>query len=284
MFFLIAVTCRANDVEVYGESQSVRFDTLQTLSDELSQIKLQLQEEQKKKEIDQIWKRRKYWKIGYDNSSYNRTDGEPMTWKTDYAVFLENGRTVYFHSKPVGRMIKFGLDYGFMNLGYAKLKLKSIGVASESPSESGLGSVNNPNGFDEIVSEDPSGSIFSLMGINLGMHKFDYSVHVGPSVSINPWKHLIVSAYFHAMPTASGILEDETFSYGFSCAMSAGLSVSYKLISFGVEGLWSTIKYKQASFDEEDEEDDYEGDFNLFTTKDFKLKQKGPRFYIAFRF
>ena len=116
------------------------------------------------------------------------------------------------------------------------------------------------------------------------MHKFDYSVHVGPSVSINPWKHLIVAAYFHAMPTASGILEDETFSYGFSCAMSAGLSVSYKLISFGVEGLWSTTKYKQASFDEEDEEDDYEGDFNLFTTKDFKLKQKGPRFYIAFRF
>lgn len=284
MFFLMAVTCRANDVEMYGESQSVKFDTLQTLSDELSQIKLQLQEEQKKKEIDQIWKRRKYWKIGFDNSSFNRTDGEPMTWKTDYAFFLQNGRTVYFHSKPVGGRVKFGLDYGFMNMGYAKLKLKSIDVASESPSESGSGSVNNPNGFDEIVSDDPSSSFLSLMGIDLGMQKIDYSIHLGPSVNVNPWKHLIVSAYFHVMPTASGILENESFSYGFSCGMSAGLSVSYKLISFGVEGLWSTTKYKQASFDEEDEEDDYEGEFNLFNTKNFKLKQKGPRFYIAFRF
>lgn len=284
MFFLMAVTCRANDVEMYGESQSVRFDTLQTLSDELSQIKLQLQEEQKKKEIDQIWKRRKYWKIGFDNSSFNRTDGEPMTWKTDYAFFLQNGRTVYFHSKPVGGRVKFGLDYGFMNMGYAKLKLKSIDVASESPSESGSGSVNNPNGFDEIVSDDPSNSFLSLMGIDLGMQKIDYSVHLGPSVNVNPWKHLIVSAYFHVMPTASGILENESFSYGFSCGMSAGLSVSYKLISFGVEGLWSTTKYKQASFDEEDMDEDYEGEFNLFNTRNFKLKQKGPRFYIAFRF
>lgn len=284
MFFLMAVTCRANDVEMYGESQSVKFDTLQTLSDELSQIKLQLQEEQKKKEIDQIWKRRKYWKIGFDNSSFNRTDGEPMTWKTDYAFFLQNGRTVYFHSKPVGGRVKFGLDYGFMNMGYAKLKLKSIDVASESPSESGSGSVNNPNGFDEIVSDDPSSSFLSLMGIDLGMQKIDYSIHLGPSVNVNPWKHLIVSAYFHVMPTASGILENESFSYGFSCGMSAGLSVSYKLISFGVEGLWSTTKYKQASFDEEDMDEDYEGEFNLFNTKNFKLKQKGPRFYIAFRF
>lgn len=284
MFFLMAVTCRANDVEMYGESQSMKFDTLQTLSDELSQIKLQLQEEQKKKEIDQIWKRRKYWKIGFDNSSFNRTDGEPMTWKTDYAFFLQNGRTVYFHSKPVGGRVKFGLDYGFMNMGYAKLKLKSIDVASESPSESGSGSVNNPNGFDEIVSDDPSSSFLSLMGIDLGMQKIDYSIHLGPSVNVNPWKHLIVSAYFHVMPTASGILENESFSYGFSCGMSAGLSVSYKLISFGVEGLWSTTKYKQASFDEEDMDEDYEGEFNLFNTKNFKLKQKGPRFYIAFRF
>lgn len=284
MFFLMAVTCRANDVEMYGESQSVKFDTLQTLSDELSQIKLQLQEEQKKKEIDQIWKRRKYWKIGFDNSSFNRTDGEPMTWKTDYAFFLQNGRTVYFHSKPVGGRVKFGLDYGFMNMGYAKLKLKSIDVASGSPSESGAGSVNNPNGFDEIVSDDPSSSFLSLMGIDLGMQKIDYGVHLGPSVNVNPWKHLIVSAYFHVMPTASGILENESFSYGFSCGMSAGLSVSYKVISFGVEGLWSTTKYKQASFDEEDMDEDYEGEFNLFNTKNFKLKQKGPRFYFAFRF
>lgn len=80
-----------------------------------------------------------------------------------------------------------------------------------------------------------------------------------------------------------GIVENDKFSYGFGCAMSAGVSVSYKLISVGVEGLWSTIKYKQPSFDEDDD-DGSEENGGIFNTKDFKLKQKGPRFYIALRF
>ena len=96
----------------------------------------------------------------------------------------------------------------------------------------------------------------------------------------------IVAAYFHALPTASGILENDSFSYGFGCALSAGASVSYKAISVGVEGVWSSIKYKQASFedDEDDESSSGEGSADLFGTKDFRLKQKGPRFYIALRF
>ena len=67
--------------------------------------------------------------------------------------------------------------------------------------------------------------------------------------------------------------------------MSVGVSVSYKAISVGVEGLWSTIKYKEVIFDDE-EGDEYssEEDKSQFGTKDFKLKQKGPRFYIAIRF
>lgn len=76
------------------------------------------------------------------------------------------------------------------------------------------------------------------------------------------------------------ILENDKFSYGFGCAMAAGGSISYKAISVGVEGSWSTIKYKQASFDDEDSE----GEGGVFDTEDFKLKQKGPRFYIALNF
>ncbi|MGN0234539.1 MAG: hypothetical protein ACI4B5_08985 [Bacteroidaceae bacterium] len=286
LFILMFSVIHAQDIRTdsIGNNSQTPSERIDSLSNELSQIRSYLSDEEKKKETDRIWKRRKYWKIGFDNPSIERTDGESMTWKTDFSVFLQRGKTAYLHSKPIGGMVKFGIDYGFMDLGYAKLKLKTYGSVDASPSEAGTTSGSNSDGFDEIVSEDPSGSIFSMMGIDLGMHKFDYSMHVGPSISINPWKHLIVAAYFHAMPTASGILENESFSYGFACAMSAGLSVSYKVISVGVEGVWSAIKYKQASFDEEDIEDDYEGDFNLFNTKDFKLKQKGPRFYIAFRF
>lgn len=263
-------------------SHGGRADSLQILSDELAQIKSDLDTERRNKQMESVWKRKKYWKVGLGNPDIERTDGEQMSWDTEFSVFLQRGRTVYFHSKPIAGMVKIGLDYGLMDLSYAKLKLKTTGTTGSS-STSGSGTGASGDGFDDIVSADPSGSMADLLGIDLGMHKFEYGVHVGPSVSINPWNHLVVAAYFHLMPTASGILENDQFSYGFGCAMSAGVSVAYKAISVGVEGLWSTIKYKQASFDDDDE-DEGDGDLNLFTTKDFKLKQKGPRFYLAIRF
>lgn len=263
-------------------SHGGRADSLQILSDELAQIKSDLDTERRNKQMESVWKRKKYWKVGLSNPDIERTDGEEMSWDTELSVFLQRGRTVYFHSKPIAGMVKIGLDYGLMDLSYAKLKLKTTGTTGSS-STSGSGTGASGDGFDDIVSADPSGSMADLLGIDLGMHKFEYGVHVGPSVSINPWNHLVVAAYFHLMPTASGILENDQFSYGFGCAMSAGISVAYKAISVGVEGLWSTIKYKQASFDDDDE-DEGDGDLNLFTTKDFKLKQKGPRFYLAIRF
>ena len=56
------------------------------------------------------------------------------------------------------------------------------------------------------------------------MHKIDYALHVGPSISVNPWNKLIATAYFHVMPTASSIIQNDNFSYGFGCMMAAGVS------------------------------------------------------------
>lgn len=261
------------------QKRNEQTDSLKVLTSELAQIKSKLDNVEKESYYEKVWKRKKYWKFGFSNPSIERTDGNAMTWETEFAFTLQRGKTLYFHSKPLWGMVKFGLDYGFMDLGYAKLKLKTAESTGNIPSTPG----SNPNGgFDDIISDDPSGSVISALGVDLGMHKIDYSLHVGPSISVNPWNHLIVAAYFHVMPTASGILENDTFSYGFGCATSAGVSISYKVISVGVEGIWNTIKYKQASFD--DEEDDGKDDVNLFNTKDFKLKQNGPRFYIALRF
>lgn len=262
-------------------SQSVKNNSQQPLSDEVSQIKARLDNIENEQHLEKVWKHRKYWKIGMANPNIERTDGEPMAWKTDFSFFIQRGKTVYLHSKPIANMVKIGLDYGFIDLSYAKLKLKTSDFDDASSStNTGTG---NANGFDDIVSDDPNG-YFSDFGIDLGMHKFDYALHIGPSVSVNPWNSLIVSAYFHVRPTASGIVENDCFSYGFGCATAAGLSVSYKSLSVGIEGLWSTIKYTQTSFDDEEEIDIEEGLDNLFSQKEFKLKQKGPRFYVSFKF
>lgn len=285
LLFLLLSVVRAQDVKTnsndgsYG-SGSEKIDSLHILAGEVSRLKAQLASDEAKRQYDKVWKRKKYLKLGLSNPSIERTDGEAMAWKTDFAVFLQMGRTAYLHSKPVWGMVKFGIDYGFADISYAKLKLKTVGSGEGSTFIPGTSGGSNPDGFDEIVSDEPSGSVASLMGIDLGMHKFEYGLHVGPSISVNPWKGLIVTGYFHAMPTMSGILENDKFSYGFGCAMAAGGSISYKAISIGVEGLWSTIKYKQASFDDEDSD----GEGSVFDTEDFKLKQKGPRFYIALKF
>jgi hypothetical protein len=88
------------------------------------------------------------------------------------------------------------------------------------------------------------------------------------------------------MPTISGILENDNFSVGWGIGMSAGVSVAYKAISLGFEGLWCNTKYTQMDFDEDEsdgEEPDHE-EYNIFNTKSYKLKQTAPRFYIAFKF
>lgn len=230
-------------------------------------------------------KRRKYWKIGITSPNLERTDGEEMKWKTKGSFFIQKGRTSYLHSKPIAGMIKFGIDYGFIDVTYSKLELKEISYSGESGTRAS-------DGFDDIVSGDPDGDIgiSELTGIDLGMHKIDYALHVGPSISVNPWNKLIATAYFHVMPTASSIIQNDNFSYGFGCMMAAGVSVAYKAISLGVEGVWGKIKYTQTDFGgDEDEEEGYDSDnsedksASLFNTEKFTLKQSGIRAYIAFR-
>ncbi len=254
------------------DQEPVDSTNVKSQNEDLANLQSRLDEVEKEQHYKKVWNRKKYFKVGLDLSDIKRTDGTPMAWDTQFAAFIQLGKTLYFHSKPIAGMIKFGLDYSFLNLGYAKLKLNSIGNETSIPDTSG----DSNDGFGDIVADDPStGSL--LNGINLGMHKFEYGWHVGPSISINPWNHIIVAAYFHAMPMFSGILENKKFSYGFGCAMMAGASVSYKLISVGVEGIWDKIKYHQKSFEELDDD-------NIFSSQKFKLKQGGPRVYVALRF
>lgn len=287
LMFTAAQSQEVKTDSVSGElnTRNEQADSLKALTSELAQIKSRLDNVEQEQLYEKVWKRKKYWKLGIGAPNIERTDGQPMTWDSEFSFFIQRGRTIYFHSKPLWGMVKIGLDYGFMDLSYTKLKLKTGGPLTSATSTQETTSMADPDdGFAPIVSDEPSGSLGSFLDIDLGMHKIDYGLHVGPSVSVNPWNHLIVTAYFHVMPTASVIVENDAFSFAGGCAMSAGVSVSYKALSVGVEGVWSNLKYKQASFDDDDEDGDSEESENLFQTKSFKLKQKGPRFYIAFRF
>lgn len=277
----------ANDTVTTSNSAAI-----DSMSQRLSEMETYIAQKDKEDYQNEVWSKKKYWKIGMASPKIKRTDGEEMDWKTEFSIFLQRGKTIYLHKKPIAGMIKFGIDWGIGDINYSKLKLKSVKIeADDDNTRASMAKANTSEGFDDIVSGDPNGNMLSAMGVNLGMHKIDYSLHVGPSISINPWKKLIATAYFHVRPTASGIIQNDSFAYGFGCATAAGVSVAYNALSLGIEGVWSTIKYTQSSFDDDDDEDDYSSSYDdsdddnksIFDTEKFKLKQSGIRFYLAFR-
>lgn len=238
-------------------------------------------------QLEKRWNRKKCWNIGYSVPTLERRDGTFMDWEADYAVSVKNVRSLYFHKKPLGGMVKIGLDYSLLDITYSKLQLKHIeGVAAGEdtslPSDPSAPSVSD--GFDEIVSEDPSGSVLGLLGFNLGMHKLDQNFSVGPRITVNPIDHLMVGVYFHGGFTASGILENDNFSYGFGHTLASGLCVSYKVIGVGFEYLWGKVKYNQIDFEEMEIDGNNFSYSEMFSSESFSLKHKGPRFYVSFRF
>lgn len=284
-FTAIAMSASAASVQTYSaSSDSVLTQPVDTLSEKLAQMENRVNTLEKEQNYTKVWKRKKYWKFGITQPNLERTDGEAMTWKTNGSFFVQQGRTAYLHAKPIAGLIKIGIDYGFFDFTYTKLKLNEMAAEKQTGTRAS-------DGFDDIVSGDPDGDIgiSELTGIDLGMHKIDYGLHVGPSVSVNPWNKLIATAYFHVMPTASCVIQNDNFSYGFGCMMAAGVSVAYKAISLGVEGVWGKVKYTQTDFSgDEDEDNDYdssdeEDNASYFNTEKFTLKQSGIRAYIAFR-
>ena len=277
-------TTTNDPIATVATDQNTTVEPADTLREKLAQMESRMASMEQEQEMQKTWKRRKYWKIGITSPNLERTDGEEMKWKTNGSFFIQKGRTSYLHSKPIAGMIKFGIDYGFLDFTYSKLELKEVAYSNESGTRAS-------DGFDDIVSGDPNGDIgiSELTGIDLGMHKIDYGLHVGPSISVNPWNKLIATAYFHVMPTASCVIQNDNFSYGFGCMMAAGVSVAYKVISLGVEGVWGKVKYTQTDFSgDEDEDNDYdssdeEDNASYFNTEKFTLKQSGIRAYIAFR-
>ena len=277
-----AFTATAQYIDPEAEDvDSVAVEVVEELPTVVEEPKSEINYDQ----LEKRWNRKKCWNIGYSVPTLERRDGTFMDWEADYAVSVKNVRSLYFHKKPLGGMVKIGLDYSFLDITYSKLQLKHIeGVAAGEdtsfPSDPSAPSVSD--GFDEIVSEDPSGSVLDLLGFNLGMHKLDQTFSVGPRITVNPIDHLMVGVYFHGGFTLSGIFENDNFSYGFGHTLASGLCVSYKVIGVGFEYLWGKVKYNQVDFEEID--GDNFSFSEMFSSESFSLKHKGPKFYVSFRF
>lgn len=239
--------------QVTLQDQAEKIDSLQRVIDDLnSQLTTQ-------KKIERVWEgRAKYFNISYVNQKLIFKDFDVPDLKNDFGVALSWGKTYYLHKKPLLGMLKFGLDWSWVDLNYAKYTIVEPGY------------------------EGPEGQHYESN--ETGGHQLEYGMQFGPSVTINPIQDLKVSLYFRLTPSFSGMYMSDGFNYNYATFYNFGGAIAWRVISLGVEGRWGSAKYNEFA-PEVTDEGFLEGDSSYEEgPSKTKLKTSSVRFYIGFRF
>ncbi len=233
------------------------------------------QEVEPAKEVKEFRGRRGYFNIGYAWEKLEAADF-PSENESEMAFFLTWGKTFYLHKKPIANMLKIGLDFTWTDITYAKYEVENL--------------------VEE--SSDFMGVTFPTFYVEKSdMHRMDYGMHLGPSVTVNPVSALCVNAYFRYAPTFAMSMSHSDggwdMGYGYASLFVTGAAVSYKAISLGIEYRFGSTKMNILSMDPDDlGYDDMEdiggvGDVigEIFSSAEkTKYKLKDLRLYLSFRF
>ena len=262
-----------------GDSLTMLVDSLQR---EVRMLKSAGQELEEDALNRKIWNdRAKYFNISYVSQSLTQKDVNG-TWRSSYGLALTNGRTYYLHKKPILGMIKFGIDWSFFDINFAKYEDK-FGFFGDGYG-SGYGDYGDGGHY-----YDPSGAGTAEDAVageeTEDMYQAEVGMSVGPSVTINPVDELKANIYFRVTPSMSMLYAAEEFSTSYGTFFSFGGSVAWKAISLGLEGRWGNVKY-DSMFDLGDLDDLADGDDYSSSGDEPSAKWKvgSMRFYVSLRF
>lgn len=214
--------------------------------------------DEKEKRMKNVWKR--YSKYNYLAYGMQTLKSSSKSIDSDYAFTYLYGRTYYLHKKPIAGLIKFGIDWNFIDVNFAQYP--------DFPAVS--------SGTTETDTEQAD---YSMMQIEYGMG-------IGPSVTVNPVSHLKVCAYFHVTPSYSLIIQNGELYSNYATFFNVGLTVAYKKISIGIENRWcgytdcGNVKLSRP-------ENMYDKDGNFIDPFAFygaKVKTNTLRLFIGYRF
>jgi hypothetical protein len=177
-----------------------------------------------------------------------------------FGVMFRNERTFPIPSKPIGGVLKFGIDVNLPDLTVAKYNSNDE---------------NRTEGWNSTDYDSPLG--------NYGTWTLTAGVGIGPSVTVAPLAHisgygryLMAKIYFHYKPSASALLVDEDgdldAEYAFCNMFDFGGKIMFRRISIGVEGHWGNGKFKPIVKD-----DNYESEKT-------KYKFASTRLYMSYNF
>lgn len=253
---VLAMTCPAyaqvTDTPATEQTSATQIDSLRQ---EVAMLKSENEQRRTDEKLHSIWRRTKFLDLAFVSSHINPEYGQEKSSK--FGVALNIGNTYFLHRKPLGGMVKIGLDAIWTDINYTNYEKGNFSFSN----------LPNVNDFeDDYYDFDSDDDEFNLG--SLGWHKLDIGIGVGPSVHVAPFtsfsnglEHLRAQLYFHFTPSFSALIvsdDNETKGhYGFSPVFNFGGVISYKMIALGVEGRWCSAKYSNIGFDEEDE-DGYE--------------------------
>lgn len=209
--------------------------------------------------MKEVWKRRaKYRNISYGMQilKSNKTD-----MRSNVAFGFTMGRTYYLHKKPIAGIMKFGLDWSYTDINVAKYP--------DLPT------------FENTLSNNTGIEV-----PNLGIWQIEAGMGVGPSLTINPVNKLKLSLYFLVTPSYSLMIQNHELYHHYTTFFNAGFSVSYKIISCGIETRWCVATNYDgvalARFNNVyDEEGNFHDPFEGYATK---MKTRTIRLFIGLRF
>lgn len=183
------------------------------------------------------WKK-KYLNIGFSNTTLKLDETPDL--KSNYGASFTVGRTFYLHKKPIGNVLKFGIDATWFDLTYTNYDIKHITYWATEKYQ---------------------------------YHQGEFSMHIGPSITINPVGKMLIHGYFRYAPSFSALYADDVVSGNYATFFVAGGTISYGPIGLGIENRFGDSKYKEIWSDSDE----------ASTTK-LSPQYRGSRAFITFRF
>lgn len=225
-----------------NDSIQQRIDSLENTIKELS---ANIKNTEKQKKDKSVWGRKKFLSIGYVNQKLSPKYGNNI--EGDFGISLISARTIFLHKKPLWKVLKFGIDYGF-DINYVKYK-------------------DYEEEYNNYYDDEDTPEFIS------GMHQCDLGFLIGANATVNPVGDLRVSAYFRFIPTYSMLIFDGDINSSYVSFFTYGGEIAWKTIGIGVEGRFGSGKYGSII-------SDYEYDDNIKET----FKTTSLRAYICLHF
>lgn len=167
--------------------------------------------------------------MAYVNQTVKNELSSNFNIKSDWGASLSWGKTFYLHKKPIGGMLKFGLDWTWLDINGA-----------------GYSGLQNDD-YDEMAT-----------------YQAEIGMQLGPSVTVNPVHHLKIGAYFRVTPSYSAIYvpDNETVWGNYATFYNVGATIAWKVLSVGVEYRRGGAKYASLMDNEETDLVNLNGNFN----------------------